>query len=227
MAEPFEDLLRELAPRVLGVLVRRHGQFGACEDAVQEALLAATVQWPAEGVPDRAQAWLTTVADRTLVDHWRSDNARRRREASVVLDPTHRPPGDGGDDTLVLLFLCCHPSLTAPSQLALTLRAVGGLSTAQIAAAFLVPASTVERRIGRAKQRIRESGARFELPTPAERADRLGVVLHVLYLIFNEGYTTSSGPDLIRVDLTGEAIRLAGLLHRLLPREVRSPGCSR
>nr|MDT0661966.1 DUF6596 domain-containing protein [Micromonospora sp. DSM 115978] len=215
MAEPFEDLLRELAPRVLGALVRRYGQFDACEDAVQEALLAAALQWPADGTPERPQAWLTTVAARTLADHWRSDNARRRREASTVLDPTRHPAADGGrDDTLVLLFLCCHPALSPPSQLALTLRAVGGLTTAQIAAAFLVPPDTMERRIGRAKQRIRESGAGFAMPTPAERSGRLGVVRHVLYLMFNEGYT-----DLARVDLTAEAIRLARLLHRLLPRE--------
>ncbi|WP_433369798.1 RNA polymerase sigma factor [Actinoplanes sp. CA-142083] len=215
MAEPIEDLLRELAPQVLGTLVRRHGQFDACEDAVQEALLAAAVRWPVDGVPDRPRAWLATVAARTLADHWRSDHARRRRESAAALDPTQRPAADdGGDDTLVLMFLCCHPDLSPPSQLALTLRAVGGLTTAQIAAAFQVPAETMERRIGRAKQRIRESGSRFKLPTPGEQADRLGVVLHVLYLIFNEGYT-----DLTRVDLTGEAIRLARLLHGLLPRE--------
>ncbi|GID27871.1 RNA polymerase sigma factor [Paractinoplanes brasiliensis] len=214
MAEPFEDLLRELAPRVLGTLVRRHGQFDACEDAVQEALLAAAVQWPADGVPDRPQAWLTAVAARALIDHWRSDNARRRREASVMLDPTRHPAADDGDDTLVLLFLCCHPDLSPPSQLALTLRAVGGLTTAQIAAALLVPADTLERRISRAKQRIRQSSAGFAMPTPAEQADRLGVVLHVLYLMFNEGYT-----DLTRVDLTSEAIRLTRVLRRLLPRE--------
>jgi len=169
MAEAFEDLLRELAPRVLGTLVRRYGQFDTCEDAVQEALLAATVQWPLDGVPDRPQAWLTTVAARAMVDHWRSDSARRRREESVTIDPTNRPAVDDSDDTLVLLFLCCHPALTPTSQLALTLRAAGGLSTAQIAAAFLVPADTMERRIGRAKQRIRESGTRFELPAAAER----------------------------------------------------------
>jgi predicted RNA polymerase sigma factor len=216
MAEPFEDLLRELAPPVLGALVRRHGHFDACEDAVQEALLAAARQWPRDGTPQHPRAWLTTVATRTLVDRWRADSARRRREAAVVLDPTNQPsPGD--DDTLVLLFLCCHPALSRPSQLALTLRAVGGLSTAQIAAAFLVPQATMERRIGRAKQRIRDAGARFELPERADHAGRLAVVLHVLYLIFNEGYTATSGPQLTRVDLSAEAIRLARLLHRLLP----------
>jgi RNA polymerase sigma factor (sigma-70 family) len=220
--EPSGDLLRELAPQVLGVLVRRYGQFDACEDAVQEALLAATVRWPTEGVPDRPRSWLVTVAGRALVDHWRSDSARRRREAAAALDPTHQPPAP--EDTLVLLFLCCHPALSPPSQLALTLRAVGGLSTTQIAAAFLVPEATMAQRISRAKQRIREAGARFELPPPAERGQRLGVVLHVLYLVFNEGYTASSGPDLHRTDLTAEAIRLTRLMYRLLPGEAEVAG---
>ncbi|MEV6495050.1 DUF6596 domain-containing protein [Actinoplanes sp. NPDC051633] len=220
---PFEDLLRELAPQVLGTLVRRHGQFDACEDAVQEALLAAALQWPAEGVPDRPRSWLTTVAGRALVDHWRNDSARRRREASAALDPTHDAPPDP-DDTLVLLFLCCHPALSPPSQLALTLRAVGGLTTAQVSAAFLVPEATMAQRIGRAKQRIRDAGARFELPAIGERPGRLGVVLHVLYLMFNEGYTASSGPRLDRPALAEEAIRLARLLHRLLPADGEAAG---
>jgi RNA polymerase sigma factor (sigma-70 family) len=224
-----EDLLRELAPQVLGTLVRRHGQFDACEDAVQEALLAAALQWPADGVPDRPRSWLLTVARRSLVDEWRSESARRRREQTVaLLDPVeHEPAADlddagplaDGDDTLVLLFLCCHPALSPPSQLALTLRAVGGLSTAEIAAAFLVPEATMAQRISRAKQRVRGAGARFELPPTPEWGERLGVVLHVLYLVFNEGYATSSGPALRRADLTAEAIRLARLLHRLLPDE--------
>jgi RNA polymerase sigma factor (sigma-70 family) len=225
-SEPaIEGLLRDLAPQVLGTLVRRHGQFDACEDAVQEALLAAAVQWPTHGVPDRPRAWLLTVATRTLVDFWRTDSARRRREATAALDPADRvtvaEPADAGpgDDALILLFLCCHPVLSPASQLALTLRAVGGLSTAQIAAAFLVPETTMARRIGRAKQRIRDAGARFLLPPPADRPQRLDVVLHVLYLVFNEGYTASSGPGLHRADLTAEAIRLNRLLHRLLPDE--------
>jgi len=228
------DLLRQLAPQVLGTLVRRHGQFDACEDAVQEALLAAALQWPAEGAPDRPRSWLLTVAGRSLVDGWRADSARRRRETVVALDPADHPPAAGPsgadrhdtdrDDTLVLLFLCCHPALSPPSQLALTLRAVGGLTTAQIAAAFLVPETTIAKRISRAKQRIRSAGARFELPTEPERTERLGVVLHVLYLVFNEGYTTSSGPALQRTDLTAEAIRLTRLLDRLLPGEAEVAG---
>ncbi|GAA4464949.1 sigma factor-like helix-turn-helix DNA-binding protein [Phytohabitans houttuyneae] len=213
-----EDLLRELAPRVLGTLARRHGQFDACEDAVQEALLAAARQWPAEGLPDRPRAWLLTVASRALVDGWRTDSARRDRELAVATDPALRPPAHAeADDTLTLLFLCCHPALSPPSQLALTLRAVGGLSTAQIAAAFLVPEATMAKRITRAKRQIQEAGARFTPPPDPQRGARLAVVLHVLYLMFNEGYTASAGPGLYRPDLTAEAIWLTRLLHRLLP----------
>jgi len=233
----IEDLLRELAPQVLATLVRRYGQFDAGEDAVQEAMLAATLQWPGEGVPDRPRAWLLTVASRALVDTWRADSARRRRETAAALDPTghataagfpvHLAAGLAGaepDDTVALLFLCCHPALSPPSQLALTLRAVGGLTTAQIAAAFLVPEAAIAKRIVRAKQRIRDAGARFELPAHPQRTERLAVVLHVLYLIFNEGYTTSSGAALQRTDLIAEAIRLTRLLHRLLPGEAEAAG---
>jgi RNA polymerase sigma factor (sigma-70 family) len=221
-----EELLRELAPQVLGALVRRYGQFDLCEDAVQEALLAAAVQWPAGGVPERPRAWLLTVAWRRLTDQVRGESARRRREATVAArSPADRlvTPGPDADlpaaydDTLTLLFLCCHPALSPASQVALTLRAVGGLSTAQVARAFLVPEATMAQRITRAKQTIKAAGARFAMPPPAERADRLRVVLQVLYLVFNEGYAASSGPDLHRADLTAEAIRLARELHRLLP----------
>jgi RNA polymerase sigma factor (sigma-70 family) len=224
-APAFEDLLRDLAPRVLGVLVRRHGQFDICEDAVQEALLAAAVQWPAEGTPDRPHGWLLTVADRALVDRWRTDSARRRREATAARDAARHPsPDEPGDDTLILLFLCGHPALSPTAQVALTLRAVGGLSTAQIAAAFLVPEATMSQRIRRAKQRIRDAGARFALPDPGERENRLDVVLQVLYLIFTEGHTASSGPELQRADLTAEAVRLTRMLHRLLPAECEVAG---
>jgi RNA polymerase sigma factor (sigma-70 family) len=217
-APGVEDLLRELAPQVLGVLVRRYGRFDSSEDAVQEALLVAATQWPEQGVPESPRAWLVTVASRRLVDGWRSEGARRRREEQVtVLDVPDPGPVAERDDTLTLLFLCCHPSLSVPSQLALTLRAVGGLTTAEIANAFLVPEPTMAQRISRAKQTIRNAGARFDLPPEAEREDRLRVVLHVLYLLFNEGYTTSAGPALHRADLTSEAIRLARLLRRLLP----------
>ncbi|MEZ0112423.1 RNA polymerase sigma factor (sigma-70 family) [Catenulispora sp. EB89] len=222
-----EDLLRSLAPQVLGALVRRYGQFEACEDAVQEALLDAAVQWPADGVPERPAGWLTTVASRRLADQVRSESARRRREAAVAaletpLEPVVSGPDDldhapDRDDTLLLLFLCCHPALSPSSQIALTLRAVGGLSTAQIAAAFLVPEATMSRRILRAKQRIKATDIPFRMPPPDKRDDRLRVVLQVLYLIFNEGYTASSGPDLQRAELAHEAIRLTRAVHRLLP----------
>jgi RNA polymerase sigma factor (sigma-70 family) len=219
-APRVEDLLRELAPQVLGALVSRYGRFDASEDAVQEALLAAAMQWPEGGMPENPRAWLVTVASRRLVDGWRSESARRRREEHLtVLEVPETGPVAERDDTLTLLFLCCHPSLSVPSQLALTLRAVGGLTTAEIANAFLVPEPTMAQRISRAKQTIRDAGARFDLPPEAERKDRLRVVLHVLYLLFNEGYTTSAGPALHRADLTSEAIRLARLLRRLLPQE--------
>ena len=216
----IEDLLRELAPQVLGTLVRRHSQFDACEDAVQEALLAAAKQWAADGIPDNPRSWLLTVASRRLIDTWRSEASRQHREeAAAVLDIAGRGPASETDDTLALVFLCCHPSLSVPSQLALTLRAVGGLTTAEIARAFMVPEATMAQRISRAKERIKASGMRFELPPEAERPDRLRVVMQVLYLVFNEGYTTSSGPALQRADLTTEAIRLTRMLHQLMPEE--------
>ena len=225
----LEDLLRELAPQVLGMLVRRRGQFEECEDAVQEALLAAALRWPRDGVPERPRSWLLTVADRALVDALRSDGARRRREMAVALESAEPVAGSAvgdadaasadQDDALALFFLCCHTELSQPSQLALTLRAVGGLTTAEIAAAFLVPQATMAQRIARAKQRIKQAGAGFELPPEPERTERLRVVLQALYLVFNEGYAASSGPTLDRTELTAEAIRLARLLQRLLPSE--------
>ncbi|SEC95487.1 RNA polymerase sigma factor, sigma-70 family [Amycolatopsis lurida] len=215
----MEALLRELAPQVIGLLVRKHGQFDACEDAVQEALLSAAQQWPEQGVPDSPKSWLATVATRRLVDEWRSESARRRREENDALMAPAPAAVSDSDDTLTVLFLCCHPSLSAPSQLALTLRAVGGLTTGEISTAFLVPESTLAQRISRAKQTIKKAGAEFVLPPAGELAERLRVVLQVLYLIFNEGYTTSGGPDLHRADLTAEAIRLTRLLRRLMPDE--------
>jgi predicted RNA polymerase sigma factor len=213
-----EDLLRELAPRVLGVLVRHYGGFDTCEDAVQETLLAASVQWPSDGLPGNPMGWLVTVASRRRTELWRNESARRRREqAAAALEPPDPGHVPAVDDTLTLLLLCCHPALTPVSQVALTLRAVGGLSTAEIARAFLVPEPTIGQRISRAKQRIKASGAEFRLPPPGELSDRVTAVLRVLYLIFNEGYTASSGSALNRVELTGEAIRLARQLRHRLP----------
>ncbi len=177
-----EDLLRELAPQVLGTLVRRHGQFDLCEDAVQEALLAAAMQWPEQGQPENPRGWLITVASRRLTDLWRSDAARRQREATALAlvppNEFHAPaPGadrqTDQDDTLILLFMCCHPALSPASQIALTLRAVGGLTTAEIARAFFVPEATMAQRISRAKQRIKATGIPFRMPPEDERADRL------------------------------------------------------
>jgi RNA polymerase sigma factor (sigma-70 family) len=218
-----EDLLRELAPPVLGATVRRFGDFAASEDAVQEALVAAASQWPREGLPGNPRGWLIQVAARRMTDHLRSELARRRRETAAILRLDHMaPPPDSvqsadEDDTLVLFFMCCHPSLTPSSAIALTLRAVGGLTTAEIASAFLVPEATMAQRISRAKQTIKASGVPFRLPGADEQAQRLGAVLQVLYLIFSEGYTASSGPHLQRHELSREAIRLARAVHHLLP----------
>jgi predicted RNA polymerase sigma factor len=223
-----EGLLRALAPQALAALVRRYGDFGTAEDAVQEALLAAALQWPDQGVPDSPRGWLIAVAARRLIDWRRRESARRGKEAAAVdfvpADSAALPgPGDepvpDHDDTLTLLFLCCHPALAGPAQVALTLRAVGGLTTAEIAAAFLVPEATMAQRIVRAKQRIRATGIPFAMPEPEQLPARLASVLRVVYLIFNEGYATTSGPTLARADLTGEAIRLARELHRLRPGE--------
>jgi RNA polymerase sigma factor (sigma-70 family) len=211
-----EDLLRTLAPQVLGALVHRYGRFDACEDAVQEALLAAATQWPREGVPDHPRAWLVTVASRRLTDELRAEQARRRREDAVAAEPPAAPVADE-DDTLALLVLCCHPALSPASQIALTLRAVGGLTTGEIARAFLVPEATMGQRISRAKQTIKAAGGTFDLPPERELADRLRVVLHVLYLIFNEGYSATAGPDLQRADLVREAIRLTRSVLALRP----------
>ncbi|POM26562.1 putative ECF RNA polymerase sigma factor SigI [Actinomadura rubteroloni] len=206
------------------MLTRRYGDFGAAEDAVQEALIAALDQWPRDGVPANPRGWLVQVASRRLVEQIRGDAARRAREERVLADRSATPPGTvSGDDTLVLLFLCCHPSLTTPSAIALTLRSVGGLTTAEIARAFLVPEATMAQRISRAKARIAASRLPFRLPEPAEREARLAAVLHVLYLIFNEGYT-AGGVELQRRDLAREAIRLARLVTRLLPADGEAAG---
>jgi RNA polymerase sigma factor (sigma-70 family) len=220
----IEGLLRQLAPQALGAVVRRYGHFDIAEDATQEALLAAATRWPRDGIPADPRAWLITVASRRLTDLLRSEQARQRREGVAArrmlpdewLAPAADAPADS-DDTLILLFMCCHPSLSPASQIALTLRAVGGLTTAEVARAFLVPESTMTRRISRAKQAIKDSGIPFRTPSGPERSERLAAVLHVLYLIFNEGYASTSGPALHRTELTTEAIRLARLVQGLLP----------
>ncbi len=220
-----ESLLRALAPQALGALVRRSGNFAEAEDAVQEALVAAAATWPEDGEPHDPLAWLIRVASRRLVDQFRRDDARRRREAIAAswsrADPDFTT---GRDDTLILTFMCCHPSLTPASAIALTLRAVGGLSTREIATAFLVPEATMAQRISRAKARIKAAGATFSLPGTEERAERVGCVLQVLYLLFNEGYATSAGPDLARADLSGEAIGLARAVRHGLPEDPEVAG---
>ncbi|WP_328501667.1 sigma-70 family RNA polymerase sigma factor [Streptomyces sp. NBC_00457] len=217
MRDTIEDLLRRCAPQVLGALIRRYGHFDAAEDAVQEALLAAAGQWPSAGVPDNPRGWLIRVASRKLTDALRSEEARRAREeraaALAVRETSGEDRAPREDDTLSLLFLCCHPDLTPPARIALTLRAVGGLTTAEIARAHLVPEATMAQRISRAKQKVR--GVRFGRPDNWE--ERLPAVLQILYLIFNEGYTATSGTSLQRRDLAGEAIRLTREVHRLLP----------
>jgi RNA polymerase sigma factor (sigma-70 family) len=228
----IEGLLRQLAPQVLGAVVRRFGHFDMAEDATQEALLAAATQWPADGIPASPRGWMITVASRRLTDLLRSEQARQRRENTVAertlteewLAPAPDTPRTDSDDTLILLFMCCHPSLSPASQIALTLRAIGGLGTTEVARAFLVSEETMTRRITRAKQTIKDSGIPFRMPGGRERSERLAVVLHVLYLIFNEGYASTSGAALHRSELATEAIRLARLVHGLLPDDAEVAG---
>ncbi|WNV88016.1 DUF6596 domain-containing protein [Umezawaea sp. Da 62-37] len=230
--DSFEDLLRRLTPRVLGSLVRRYGRFDSAEDAVQEALLVATRRWRDHGVPEQPHAWLLRVASRKLIDLLRAEQARRRRETTaagrVLPGDWSGPPADAGaddaDDTLILLTLCCHPSLSPTSQIALTLRAVGGLTTAEIARAFLTSEAGMTRRITRAKRTIGDSRVPFRMPSDTERPQRLHAVLHVLYLIFTEGYAATSGPDLHRAGMAAEAIRLAGITAALLPDDGEATG---
>ena len=223
-APDLQILFRTLTPAVLGALIRRYGDLPACEDAVQEALLAAALQWPADGMPANPKGWLITTASRRRIEAWRSDTARQRRERSVADGPGTGLDVSTHDDTLELLLLCAHPSLTPVSQLALTLRAVGGLTTAEIARALLVPESTVAQRISRAKQTIRSSGGSFGPLLEIDRQDRMPGVLQVLYLIFTEGHTASSGARLHRVDLTSEAIRLARQVHAARPADGEASG---
>jgi RNA polymerase sigma factor (sigma-70 family) len=222
--QPVEDLLRELAPQVLGMLARRSGDFAAAEDAVQEALVAAAVHWPRDGIPANPRGWLVQTAARRLIDQWRSERSRRERETLALL--REPPPAEVADrdDTLTVLFMCCHPALTPASAIPLTLRAVGGLTTAEIANAFLVSEATMAQRIARAKQRVKASGVPFRLPTAKEQPARLRTVLHVLYLIFNEGYAASTGAHVHRTELSAEAIRLTRLVQRTLPDDAEVAG---
>jgi RNA polymerase sigma factor (sigma-70 family) len=228
---PFEYALRELAPQVLGAVARRFRDFSSAEDAVQEAMLAAFRQWPQEGIPENPRAWLIRVASRRMTDMVRSEIARRERETAMttVEEPAIEAKEDieedmDPEDSLVLLFMCCHPALSASSAIALTLRAVGGLTTAEIANAFLVPEATMAQRISRAKQSIKVSKVGFRLPAPQERKERLPTVLRVLYLIFSEGYASSVGAQLQRLDLAREAIRLTRGAKVLLPEDAEIAG---
>lgn len=220
----LEVVLRAAAPQALGAVARRFGNFVDAEDAMQEALLAASTQWPRQGLPENPVGWLIHVASRRMVDRLRSERARREREGLAATREPPAPAVPQRDDTLLLMFTCCHPALTPASAIALTLRAVGGLSTVEIAHAFLVAEATMAQRISRAKQSIAAAGARFAMPDAAERAARLRSVQHILYLIFNEGYLTSGGPELMRAELSSEAIRLARALHAMLPDEPEVAG---
>jgi RNA polymerase sigma factor (sigma-70 family) len=223
-----EQLLRDLAPQVLGATMRKYGDFAAAEDAVQEALIAAATQWPRDGVPDNPRGWLIQVASRRMTDHIRSETARRQRESDAAQQVDEMIPAIEHDveqdDTMILLFMCCHESLTPSSAIALTLRAVGGLTTAEIARAYFVPEATMAQRISRAKRTVKASGIPFRLPSSGEQKAQLQSVLHVLYLIFNEGYTSSDGAQLLRNDLASEAIRLTRAVHRSLPHDADVQG---
>ena len=221
----LEHLLRAEAPQVLGALVRRFGHFDIAEDAVQDALLAAAQQWPTRGIPEHPRGWLIRVGYRRMIDQLRADQVRQRREYELASQPTPTPVDETAtDDSLTLLFLCCHPVLSPVSQVALTLRAVGGLTTAEIAHAYGVTEIAMGQRISRAKQQINAAGGRFVLPSAEDRVHRLAAVLQVLYLIFNEGYAATAGDQLHRVDLIAEAIRLTRMLQRLLPEEPEVAG---
>jgi RNA polymerase sigma factor (sigma-70 family) len=230
MTTDVEHLLRTEAPQVLGALVRRFGHFDLAEDAVQEALLVASQAWPADGVPENPRSWLIRIGYRKMVDLLRSEQARRRREQEagttelIMREPARQAPPQETDDSLTLLLLCCHPALSSTSQVALTLRAVGGLTTAEIAHAYGTTEATMGTRISRAKQQLARAGARFTPPTDTDRDNRMAAVMQLLYLIFNEGYTASTGHELARLDLTQEAIRLARMLHDRLPHDAEAAG---
>lgn len=224
MTTEIERILRDEAPQTLAALTRRFGDFATAEEATQEALLAASRAWASDGVPSEPRSWLIRVGYRRMIDLLRSDRARHRREievgaAELAMTGPGGSPGTPpeSDDSLTMLILCCHPALPQTSQVALTLRAVGGLTTAEIARAYGTTENTMGTRISRAKQRLTSAGARFVPPTEADRAERTAAVAAVLYLIYNEGYNATAGQSLTRVDLSGEAIRLARMLHAAVP----------
>ncbi|MGX7676620.1 RNA polymerase sigma factor [Plantactinospora sp. DSM 117369] len=230
--DTVERVFREERGRLLASLVRHFGDLDLAEEVASDAIEAALLHWPVQGVPTRPAAWLLTTARRKAVDRLRRDRAYAARlavlqaEAVRVEPAAPAPDGDGDlpDDRLRLFFTCCHPALPAEAQIALTLRCLAGLSTAEVARAFLVPVTTMAQRIGRAKKKIRGARIPFRVPDVAELPGRLPGVLRVIYLIFTEGYAASSGPQLVRADLADEAIRLARILHRLLPREPEVTG---
>ena len=230
----IEQVFREEYGRIIATLIRVSGSFDLAEEALQEAFVAAVSKWELEGSPDNPGAWLTTVAHRKLLDSLRRDRTRSSKQVELTYESSRLQPYvepelfedvvEYSDDRLRLIFTCCHPSLTREAQVALTLRTLGGLTTTEIAHAFLVPEATLAQRLVRAKQKIRLAGIPYEIPSLDRIADRLLAVRAVIYLIFNEGYAASAGQSLIRNDLCAEAIRLGRVLCELLPDEPENLG---
>jgi RNA polymerase sigma-70 factor (ECF subfamily) len=233
-SEILEQVFREEYGRIIATLIRQSGSFDLAEEALNEAFLSAAASWERDGPPRNPGAWLTTVAHRRLLDAIRRDKTRTDKQPEVEYETTRLQPYaepasieetvEYPDDRLRLIFTCCHPSLSRDAQVALTLRTLGGLTTTEIAHAFLLPEPTLAQRLVRAKQKIRVAGIPYEIPSVERLNDRLAAVQAVLYLIFNEGYAASAGADLVRNDLCAEAIRLARVLRELLPNEPENIG---